>query len=66
MSSLHKCKNNGKLFGVCSGLAESLSIDVTIIRLCFVLGTIFTGSILLWVYLLLALVLPDEPNHEKQ
>lgn len=66
MSNLHKCKYNHKLFGVCCGLAKSLNIDVTLVRLCFVLGTIFTGSVLLWIYLLLALVLSDESSHENR
>jgi phage shock protein PspC (stress-responsive transcriptional regulator) len=59
MSALHKSKNNRVLFGVCGGLAETLNIDAPILRLAFVLGAIFSGSVLFWVYLLLALVLPS-------
>lgn len=56
--SLHKSKNNKVLFGVCGGLSDDLGIDPVILRLGFLLGAIFTGSILFWVYLGLALVLP--------
>ena len=60
MNKLHKSKNGNMLFGVCMGLSDSLGIDVTVIRLGFVVGAILTGSILFWVYLLLAIVLPSE------
>ena len=58
MSQLHKSNKNRVLFGVCGGLAENLGVDAAVLRIGFVLGAIFTGSILLWVYLLFALVLP--------
>lgn len=60
MSNLHKNNRNRVLFGVCGGLSESLGIDPVILRIGFLLGAIFTGSILLWVYLGLALVLPTQ------
>ncbi len=59
MSKLTKC-NNRTLFGVCCGLGNFLGIDPTIVRILFVLGAIFTGSALFWIYLLLALILPNE------
>jgi phage shock protein PspC (stress-responsive transcriptional regulator) len=55
--------SNRSLFGVCGGLANYTGIDVSLIRILFVFGAIFTGSIVLWIYLLMALVLPnDEKN----
>ncbi len=59
MNKLVKTKNR-TLFGVCGGIAKFLNIDVSIIRILFVLGAIATGSILLWIYILLALILPNE------
>lgn len=59
MNKLLKSKNR-KLFGVCGGLATYLGVDASIIRILFVLGTIFTGSALFWIYILLAMVLSDE------
>lgn len=59
MSQLVKCKNR-MLFGVCCGIAKSLGIDVSIVRVAMVLGTIFTGSLLFWLYLLLSIILPKE------
>lgn len=51
---------NKKLFGVCGGLAEFLGVNPFWIRLFFVLGTIFTGSLLFWIYLILAVTLEDK------
>ena len=58
--SLHKSNKNRVLFGVCSGLGENTGIDPAILRIGFILGAIFTGSILLWIYLGLAIVLPTQ------
>jgi phage shock protein PspC (stress-responsive transcriptional regulator) len=60
MSKLIKNKYNKMLFGVCSGLADWLNIDATLVRLAFVIGAFLTGSLLFWIYLLLAIILPTE------
>ncbi len=60
MSKLIKNKYNKMLFGVCSGLADWLNIDATLIRLAFVIGAFLTGSLLFWIYVLLAIILPSE------
>jgi phage shock protein PspC (stress-responsive transcriptional regulator) len=58
MNQLHKSNKDRVFFGVCGGLSDSLGIDVSLVRIAFILGAIFSGSILLWIYLLLAMVLP--------
>ena len=57
---LQKNINNKMIFGVCAGLSDSTGIDVSLIRLGFVFGAIFTGSILFWIYILLAIILPKK------
>lgn len=59
MNKLTKSKDRS-LFGVCGGIAEWLNLDVSLVRILFVLGAIFTGSLVFWAYILLALVLPNE------
>lgn len=59
MSKLVKCKSR-TIFGVCCGLSKFTGIDVSIVRILFILGALFTGSILFWIYLLLGLILPNE------
>ena len=58
MSTLTKDSKNKMIFGVCGGLAKATGIDSSVIRLAFVFGAIFTGSILFWIYLLLGIILP--------
>jgi phage shock protein PspC (stress-responsive transcriptional regulator) len=49
---------NAKLGGVCSGLGAYLGIDVTIIRIVFVLMVVLGGSGL-FIYLILLFVIPE-------
>lgn len=58
MNKLKKSQNDKMIFGVCGGLSEYSGVNPALIRLGFIIGTIFTGSILLWVYILLAILLP--------
>ena len=46
------------VFGVCAGISESTGIDVSLVRIATVLGAVFTGSIIFWIYLGLGIVLP--------
>jgi len=59
MNKLQKSKNR-MLFGVCGGLAEYLGIDTSFVRIGFVIGTFATGTLLLWLYLLMAIILPKQ------
>ncbi len=56
---LTKSKTNKSVWGVCGGLAEYLQVDVTLIRLAFVLLTLAGGPGLL-VYIALGIVMPSE------
>ena len=49
----------GKMIaGVCAGLAQEFGVSVTILRLAFVLGTLFGGGMGLVVYAVLWAVMP--------
>lgn len=61
-NKLRKDQKNSLFFGVCAGLSDYLKVDVIIVRLFFACGFIFIGE-LLFVYLVLALVMPSE-NYE--
>ena len=60
MGRLVKSRKDRMVFGVCGGLSNSTGLDAALIRLAFVVGAIFTGSILFWIYLLLGIVLPTD------
>ncbi|HVW14508.1 MAG TPA: PspC domain-containing protein [Mucilaginibacter sp.] len=57
---LYRDEYRKKIAGVCAGLAEYMNIDVTVVRLVFVLMAIFHGSGGL-VYIILWIVLPKKP-----
>ncbi len=52
--------NDKKLAGVCAGLARYFGMDVTIMRVAYLILTIVTGSLLFWLYLILWILLPQE------
>lgn len=58
---LYRSRTDRQLAGVCGGLGAYLGIDSTLIRIAFVAVTLFGGPGLL-LYLILALVVPDEPT----
>lgn len=50
---------NGMIGGVCAGIARAVNVDVTIVRVAFILVSLFAGGGLL-VYLVLWAVIPRE------
>lgn len=61
---LYKSNTDKKLCGVCAGIAEYCGIDSTVIRLIWVLGTLFIGAGLL-AYIIAAIVMPNKPESDK-
>jgi phage shock protein C len=59
---LYRSRDERMVAGICGGLGEYLDIDPTIIRLIFVFGMVLTGSGLFWAYLIMMLVVPEEPQ----
>lgn len=47
---------DGKVFGVCAGLANYMNVDPLIVRLVFVAGTIFGFGSFILIYLAIALL----------
>lgn len=60
-TSFYLDKTNAKWLGVCSGIAEYTGIDVTIVRIVTVLGTIFGSGALLIAYLVIAWMANPKP-----
>ena len=54
---LYRIPTDGMLGGVCAGLGEYLNIDVTIVRLIFIL-LFLTGSAGFWIYLIMWIIIP--------
>ena len=55
---LTKSRTNRKLAGVCGGIAKFFDVDVTVIRILWVLATFLGGSGLL-AYIICALLMPE-------
>lgn len=60
MKKLVKNNRDRMIFGVCSGLADYIGLDVSVVRFLFIIGALLSGSILFWLYILLGIVLPSE------
>lgn len=60
---LRRSIQDKKLAGVCGGLAEYLEIDSTIIRLIFILITLGSFGLGLFLYIILALVMPQSKRY---
>ena len=60
MKRLYKNKQYQMIFGVCAGLSEYFDCDPTIIRLITVGLAILTFSLVFWVYVIAAIIMPDK------
>ena len=57
---LYKSNDDKKIDGVCGGIAEYLNVDSPVIRLLWVIGTVFAGAGIL-AYIAAALIIPRKP-----
>jgi phage shock protein PspC (stress-responsive transcriptional regulator) len=55
---LFRIREGGMLGGVCNGLAAYFGVDVTLVRVLFVVFSVFTGGIGAAVYLVMLIVVP--------
>ena len=60
MDRLYRSRQDRMLAGVAGGLAESWDADPSLIRVIWALLVVFTGGIALLVYIVMAIVVPDE------
>ena len=59
---LYRSREDRVLSGVCGGIADSLDLDPSLVRIVFALLGI-TGGIGLLLYIVMALVVPEEPYY---
>ena len=52
-----------KLAGVCAAIANYANIDVTVVRIVYILATIFTAFSGVIIYFILTLLIPEEKNN---
>ena len=51
-----------KLAGVCAAIANYANVDVTVVRIIYILATIFTAFSGAIIYFILMLIIPEEKN----
>ena len=68
----YRDKRNGKVFGVCAGIADYTGFDVSLVRVAFLAALFMSGGGILPFYWIAAIVTPKKPevledvDHEDQ
>jgi len=60
MNKLYRSKNNRWIAGICGGLGEFFNIDPTIVRVIWIIGTLFSMGFGIILYLILWAVIPEK------
>lgn len=55
-AGFHLDKTNGKIFGVCAGIADYFGIDAMLVRIGFVAGALLGFGSFILIYLAIALI----------
>jgi phage shock protein PspC (stress-responsive transcriptional regulator) len=63
---LYKVGEGAMIAGVCSGLAAFLNLDVTIVRIAFVVLTFLTGGFWILLYIVMMFVVPQAKTAEQR
>ncbi|QIK79682.1 envelope stress response membrane protein PspC [Sphingomonas piscis] len=58
---LYRDKANGKVMGVCAGIADYAGFDVTLVRVCMVAAHFLTGGGTIPFYFVAGLIMPRKP-----
>lgn len=61
MKKLYRSKTDRKIAGICGGLGEYFNVDPTLVRVGFVLLALPGGLPGILPYLVLWLIIPEEP-----
>jgi phage shock protein C len=61
---LYRSRQDRVLLGVAGGIAEYFQIDSTLVRVILFLALLTMGPFAPWVYIILALIIPEQPVDE--
>ncbi|MBS4020969.1 MAG: PspC domain-containing protein [Dethiobacter sp.] len=65
MKKLYRSRDNKIVGGVCMGLARYFDVDVTLVRLLWVVAVIFGGAGIL-AYIIAWVIMPEEPFGDSE
>lgn len=60
---LYRSRSDRAIAGVCGGLSAYFNIDATLLRVLALLAIPF-GTLSIWVYIILWIVIPEQPAHK--
>ena len=66
MKRLYRSRNNKIFAGVCGGIGEFFDVDPTLIRLLWVLITIFSMGLGIILYIVAWIITPLEPRRKRK
>ena len=58
----YRDKENGKIMGVCAGIADYTGFDVALVRICFLAAVFMSGGSVLPFYFIAGWVAPSKPR----
>ncbi len=58
----YRDKRNGKLMGVCAGIADYAGFDVHMVRVAFIAAIFLSSGSILPVYFIAGMLTPDKPR----
>jgi phage shock protein C len=61
---LYRSRDHRMISGVCGGLGEYFGIDPTLMRILFIAATFLGFGSAIIIYLILLVVVPEEPTSE--
>jgi phage shock protein C len=61
----YRDKRNGKVMGVCSGIADYTGFDVSLVRVCFLAAVFMSGGSVLPFYFIAGWVAPAKPREQE-
>jgi phage shock protein PspC (stress-responsive transcriptional regulator) len=62
---LYRIRDDAKIAGVCAGIGAYFDIDANIIRLLFILATLFTSGFVILVYIAMMFLIPSAHTSEE-
>ncbi len=61
----YRDKQNGKILGVCAGIADYTGFDVALVRICFLAAMFISGGSILPFYFIAGWVSPTKPRERE-
>ena len=58
----YRDKRQGKIFGVCAGIADYTGFDANLVRVCFLATVFMSGGSILPFYFIAAMITPTKPR----